>query len=181
MDNYIEITDDHKLKTSEIFKKLKEKVGVWSYWDNQELDKKFPAPKETTTRYFLKQVESENKGKSANEVDPDGTKGITLREYALMQILFFTETGGCLDVEGWTICSGSRLHSGRVALGYWNSGSRRVGFCWRSPFYQHSDGGARLAISPSNLNPFSLNSSDSTLKKAIEICKKAGLVVYEVK
>lgn len=55
-----EIKDSPKLKTSEIFQKLKEKVNVWSYWDDTELDKNFPPPKKETTRYFEKTVEPQN-------------------------------------------------------------------------------------------------------------------------
>jgi len=174
-EQYFEIKDSPKLKTSEIFKKLKEKVDAWSYWDDKELDKNFPPPKKETVRYFEKTVEPQNLGKSADQVDPDGSKGITIREYALMQLQYFEETGEHLDIKGWTICSGSHLPSGWVAIGGWYPGTRKVGFDWHYPDCEHPSGGARLAISPSTLTPSSLTAPSLTLLSQIYEDEETGM------
>lgn len=59
----IKIVDDNSIKTSELYKRIKDKFGAWSYWNEEGLDDNFPVPKETTTRYFTEQAESSD-GKS---------------------------------------------------------------------------------------------------------------------
>lgn len=152
MNNLFKITDGPGKKTSEILKEMGSKFDVWVY-DEKNVDKNFPEPKEETTRYFKKNVEpdTETLDKSADQIDPDGMKGCTLREYALMHLKYFEETGEYLDKEGWTVCSGSRLPGGRVALGRWYPGHSKVYFFWRYSGYSYPYMGARLAI-PQNLD-----------------------------
>lgn len=147
-EKYFVITDDAKTPTSELLKRCKEKFDCWSYWNDKELDENFPVPKKPMTRYFKKTEEPdpETLGKSADEIDPDGTKGCTLREYMLMQLAYFEETGKHLDEKGWTLCTSSRLRSGGVADGGWSPSYRRVSFFWYNRDYSDPDMGARLAI-----------------------------------
>ena len=115
-DNYFKITDDGKLTTSQLLDKCRKEFKVWSYYDNKELDKQFPAPKKPTTFYYKKVIEAdeENKNISANDFEKSGRKGITLRDRILMELAYFEETGQHLDIDNVTTCSGSRCAGGFV-------------------------------------------------------------------
>lgn len=69
--NHFKITDDGKKKTSELLDECRALFPVWSYYDNNRLDKDFPKPKKSTTRYFAKTVEADekHKNKSANDLE----------------------------------------------------------------------------------------------------------------
>lgn len=114
----ITITDHPDITTSGIMNLFRSKFKVWSYYDNERLDKDFPAPKEKTTRSFLKQQEpdTDTLGLSVKEFESrfDANCGITLRERLLLELAYFDETGDHLDVKGVTFCSGSRYSDGYV-------------------------------------------------------------------
>lgn len=122
---YFEITECPHLKTSDILNLLKSKFPVWSYYLDGQLDKDFPAPKETTVRYFKKSIEpdQETLGLSVREFENrfSSSTGITLRERLLMELSYFEETGNHLDIKGITFCSGSRYSGGRVPGVYFSS------------------------------------------------------------
>ena len=169
---HITITETTE-KTSEIINRMRAKFQVSSDYSDEQLDEQFPAPKEITTRHFLDSQEPDEKtlGKSANEADSE-RKGITLRERLLLELAYFEKYEKHLDVESWTICSGSRFADGsvpRVRLG-----GGRVCVDWDSPDRSGARGGLRSAIT---LNP----SSSLSLNEAIEICKSAGLKVVRTK
>ena len=111
------ITDKKGVKTSDIIKECRELFPIWVY-NEKNIDKEFPPIKKTTTRCFERVVEAdeENKNISANEADKKGIKGITLRERLLMELDYFKETGKHLDIDNFTICSGSRCSDGPVPL-----------------------------------------------------------------
>jgi len=148
---YFCIVDDGKKKTSELLNQLKSKMSVYSYWNDKELDKNFPKPKETTTRYFNKTVEvdTETLGKTFGELQKMG--GITFREYILMCI----QSDEKLDIIGGTVFSDS-LSDGEVARGYWLPGNVEVRFYWGLSGDSDPSWGARLAVSPSTLSTSSL-------------------------
>lgn len=152
--NYIKITDDHTIPTSELYKRIKDKFGAWSYWDEKELDKEFPMPKETTTRYFsdAQEADEEHKNKSANDLDKEGVNGITLRERLIFEIEYFDKYKQHPDIENTTLCSGSRYSGGDVPCVGWDIGSRGVGVCWDRLSDSDSALRTRAAVNPSNLN-----------------------------
>lgn len=152
------ITETNK-KTSEIMTEMRNLFKVWSYYDDAELDKQFPPPKEVTTREFLYSVEPdpETLGKSAKEADPQQT-GITLRERMFMEILYFQETGSHLDIKGWTICSGSRDSGGGVPGMYFRPACGEVCVYWYDVGRSRSTRGLRQAVSTSSLIPSTLAS-----------------------
>lgn len=125
---YFQITDDGKTLTSALLQKCKDKFPVWSYLDNDELDRQFPPPQEPTTRYFRKNIESDEefKNMSADDLEKSGHVGITLRERIIMERIYFDETGKHLDIENWTLCSGSRDSDGGVPGAYWGDDGFRV-------------------------------------------------------
>lgn len=168
MNNLFKIVNNPKVKTSELMQQLRDKFPVFSYWNDEELDKEFPAPKEETTRYFKKQVEPDILGKSAN--DMKDMQICTFRERLIMELEYFNETGEHLDIKGWTMTS-SHTSDGLVASAHWDDS-------WFSAFWfyadcRNDDAGGRSVVSlePSPLLP--------SLESAIKIVKEAGLVVYK--
>ena len=161
------ITDNPKIKTSELMDTLRKQVEVYSYWNNAELDKNFLPPKETTTRTFAATPEpdKETLGKSYDQLFP-AAQGMTFREYILAQMQYFKETGKYLDEKGWTVFSDERLPSGGVASGYWDPNGREIKFYWGNSDFVSPLLGARLAISPSSSNL--VPSAADTLEKRIE-------------
>ncbi len=168
-----------KEKTSEILDEMRLLFKVWSYKDDSELDKTFPAPKKLTTRHFQYSIEpdAETLGKSAQEGDPE-MKGITLRERLLMEIQYFKETGQHLDIKGVTLCSGSRCSGGSVPGVCWGAADAEVGVRACSVDGSSPAGGLRTAVSLSSTSPTSIT-LDSDLEQAIELVKKEGFVIYK--
>ena len=123
--NYITITDDGTLKTSELLENAKKLFDVYSFYSNEELDKFCPKPEKPTTRTFLKQVNPDEAtlGKSYNEAVNEHS--MNLRERILMEIAYFKETGKHLDEKGWTITS-PRDSDGYVPRVCWGFGGRGV-------------------------------------------------------
>lgn len=147
----IEITDDGKLKTSEIIKKMKEKFNVWCIWSDEQLDEQFPAPKNKITRKFLKSQEpdAETLGLSINQTLGKGItqeQSISLRERLLLEIAYFDETGEHLDLIGWTLCGGSRSAGGSVPSVDWNPYNQKVGVDWFEVDDSDSERGLRSCI-----------------------------------
>ncbi len=145
------ITETNK-KTSEIMAEMKSLFPVWSYYDDDELDRDFPPPKEITTREFPYSVEPAELNVSAKDGDPNMT-GITLRERMLMEIQYFKETGNHLDVVGWTICSGSRFSDGGVPCVDFHGAHDEVNVYWYGVDGSDPAGGLRQPVLPSNPFP----------------------------
>lgn len=137
------------LKTSEIMELMKKKFNVWSYYNNEQLDKDFPAPKEATERYFLDSVEpdSETLGLSTKEAEAKGfTNGITLRERMLLELEYFERTGNHLDIKGVTLCGGSRYSDGGVPRVDWYLDDQEVSVSWYGVDYSFATGGLRSCV-----------------------------------
>ena|SRR3990167_5478536 len=162
-----------KQKTSEILAEMKSLFPVWSYYDDERLDKDFPPPKEITTREFSYSIEPTELGKSAKEGDPNMT-GISLRERLLMEIIYYKETGKHLDIDGWTICSGSRSLDGCVPNVYFAPGHDKVNVDW-----YHVDGsGPKVGLRhclQNNSNSVELDNEKDKDKKGFSItCERCG-------
>lgn len=143
---YFQITDDGKTLTSEIVKRLREKFEVWVY-DEKTIDKHCPPPQEPTTRYFLRVVEADEANKNKSADDLDRTEHITLRERLLMELDYFNETGEHLDVQNWTLCSGSRRSDGSVPGVGWYPDDRRLDVHWAHRFDRRDYLLSRSAVS----------------------------------
>jgi hypothetical protein len=156
---YFVIEDKAGVKTSNIFKEMQKLFDVWSYYDDTRLDNDFPAPQKTTTRYFEKNIEADEefKNMSANDLERQGIKGITLRERLLMEIEYFKETGGHLDIDNITLCSGSRNSDGSVPGVGWYGDDRKVCVDWYGPSRSYLSLRARaaqfLTLDSSSFNP----------------------------
>lgn len=73
---------------------------------------------------------------SANDVAARSLKGITLLERYLLELKFFSETRGHLDLENVTLCTGSRDVDGNVLGAFWGGGALRLRL--RGPSYRYT-------------------------------------------
>ena len=152
------IKERPKQKTSELLEECKSLFPVWAWQDFKEFDKDFPSPKKATTRTFKPNIEADekHKNKSYDDLKKEGVEGITLREYLIMFMQYFRETGQMLDKDNWTLCSGSLYRDGRVPDGLSDDDKLRVNW------YRHVSASsylrAREVVSkPSSLNLVDLN------------------------
>lgn len=167
----ITITETTK-KTSELMDDLRKSFKMFSYWDNRELDREFPIPKELTSRSFNMETESSvMKGSSWNDMENIRKSMMTLREYILFFQAYFKETGNYPDIDGWTLFK-DRLSDGDVARGGWLPALREVGFYWCYPAYRDSRGGARVAISLDSSAPLVPFVSDNNITDRVERIEK---------
>jgi len=103
---------------------------------------------------FKRTVEADevNKNLSANELSKRSHKGITLLERLLLELGYFLAAGGHLDINNWTLCSGSRYSGGHVPSVRWDSDYRRVRVYWYSPGladgYLRSRSAVSLSVNP---------------------------------
>ena len=147
-DNLRTIVDDGKQKTSEIIAEMRKLFKVWIY-DEKNVDKEFPAPEYPTSRKFrnIQEADPDMANKSANDLEKESIKGITLRERLLFELAYFKETDEHLDVENLTLCSGSRYSDGRVPGVRWDARDGRVGVGWYDADYRYSYMRGRVAVS----------------------------------
>lgn len=160
------VTDDPKLKTSDIIKQMREKFGVWVYRE-EYLDDDFPPPTKKTTRTFQPNIEAdpENANKSADDLE--GQPGITLRERLIMELNYFNDTGKHLDEDNVTLCTGSRRLGGDVPGVDWDRDYREVYVDVYNPGNASPYLRARLAV-PSSLNTSTLKSRVAKLEEIIK-------------
>lgn len=165
------IKDDNTIKTSELLQKIRDKMSVYSYLSDEELDKQVPPPKETTKRYFLEQQypDTETLGMSYNDFTAKNLPVITIREYMILFLAYYEKTGKLLDKKGWTRTS-TLDAGGDVVCGH--SYDDRFGLSWDDRDESGSGGGPRSAMLPST--PTSLS-----LEQHIEAVKQAGYEVYK--
>ncbi|HEY4832767.1 MAG TPA: hypothetical protein VIH61_09450 [Waddliaceae bacterium] len=171
----IQITDNHKIKTSVLMDNLRKKFTVYSYWNNKELDNNFPQLEETTTREFIVEQESSTmKGSSWNDMADIRDDMMTFREYILFFEAYHKETGEYPDDKGWTLFKDS-LPDGYVAYGRWYPGDRGVRFSWNGPGYRDSNCGARVCLQSNGAhNRIITNEKDNRKQEVCVICKQCG-------
>ncbi len=84
---------------------------------------------------------------SADQLAEYKNLGITLLERLIYELLYFSETGGHLDITNWTICSGSRYSDGNVPYVNWDGKSREFFVAWCRADVRSEYGRARGVIS----------------------------------
>ncbi|HUD03940.1 MAG TPA: hypothetical protein VMR73_00410 [Candidatus Paceibacterota bacterium] len=106
----------------------KKRFKCWKY-TNSDLESVLSESERGETKaisitWFRDRVEAdkEMKNLSANDLEGKSVKGITLLQRILLEVKYFTETGKHLDLEDWTLCSGSRFADGRVPGASWFDG-----------------------------------------------------------
>ena len=146
---YFEVTDDGVTKTSELIEQFKKEMNIWITDEIDDIDNQFPIPELKTVRYFDREVESRELGKSVKEADPDNM-GITFREYLILQLQYFKEEKKHLDIENWTWCSGSKFKNNkyssiRFVYANWLPGYGRIIVYANDPGYSFPYLGCRLS------------------------------------
>ena len=122
-DGVITIVDDCR-KTSELMDECRSLFPTWSYWNNEELDDNFPAPKKPTSRKFAYTQEPDEKyrGWSADKLKKKGIECMTFRERIIFELEYFKREGKHLDIKYITLCAGSRFSDGSVPYSYLYNG-----------------------------------------------------------
>lgn len=172
----MKIKDNHKIKTSKMMDEFKKKFSTNVYWNNEELDKNFPAPKESTEREFKDEKEPEMLGKSYNQIYEEvGDRMMTFREYLIAFEQYYDKTGNYLDNKNITIFRDKLPGDEGVARGCWDVGGAQAEFYWLYRYNCIPRIGARVEISlnPSSSIPLTLSMSDlCILKSAKDIINK---------
>ncbi len=76
------------------------------------------------------EADEENKNLSANRLKGQNHQCITLLERMLYELKYWDETGQHLDIQNWTLCTGSRFSDGGVPVAGWSDGKFRIGWCY---------------------------------------------------
>lgn len=114
-----------------LFQKCREKFGVWK-WTEDNLDKIVISDRTSKDGHYAIWVranieaDEEFKNLSANQLKKQSHKGITLEERLVLELFYFWKTKKHLDIQNWTLCSGSRCADGRVPNVHWDGDKMRV-------------------------------------------------------
>jgi hypothetical protein len=113
-----------------LFNECKKLFPIWIY-DEEELDKIKSDRSGDYTVYFRDRIEADKelKDMSADDLKEKGIVGITLEERLAMEIDYFKRTGKHLDIDNWTLCSGSRGSDGHVPGVDFIGGEVNVDWC----------------------------------------------------
>ncbi len=130
------ILPKHKLITPQyLYDCCREKFGCWKWYDDS-LDnvvrKNDRDPRAGAyVAWFRDRVEADEelKNLSALNIEEKKIPGITLLEREVMEYDHFNRTGGHLDINNITLCTGSRYGDGHVPLVDWRGGEMDVYGC----------------------------------------------------
>jgi hypothetical protein len=118
------------------YDRCKKLFGVWKYTD-KDLDSAIPTndrdPKNGTYAIWVRdtvEADEQFKNKSANDLKSEQHVGITVLERLIYELKYFKETGKHLDIDNWTLCSGSRNAGGGVPCVRWRRGDSTVRVDW---------------------------------------------------
>lgn len=100
------------------------------------------------------EADQENMGLSANKLNSIRHKGITLLERLLLGLFYFLQTRKKqhLDVQVWTLCSGSRCSNGEVPHVHWLLGIQSIGIDWCAPNYCSNGLRSRSVVSSASVS-----------------------------
>ena len=121
-----------------LYDKCAEFFPCWK-WADEDLDRVVQSERTakdgTYAVWFREGVEADKdlKNLSANDLEKKLIPGITLEERLLMELKYFKETGGHLNIESITLCSGSRYSGGRVPGVRWSPVRRELHVYWCLP------------------------------------------------
>jgi len=117
------------LTAQKLFDKCKELFHVWK-WTDKSLDDVIDQTKSVRTSvngcyaiWLRDRVEADEelKNRSANDLEQSNVQSITLEERLLLELFYFWKTKRHLDIQNWTLCSGSRALDGDVPGVGWRS------------------------------------------------------------
>ena len=116
-----------------LFQKCREKFGAWK-WTEDNLDEIVISDRISKDGHYAVWVKSnveadeELKNISANQLKEQGHIGITLEERLALELFYFWKTKKHLDIQNWTLCSGSRFVDGDVPSVHWRGGKVLIGW-----------------------------------------------------
>ena len=114
------------------------------------------------------EADEDLKNMSADNLKEKGIVGITLPERIKFELDYFKKTGKHLNIQSWTLCSGSRCSDGDVPGVGWSDCKMRVS--WHSPDGAYGNLRSRQAVSkPCNLN---LEYSDTSILGRLDTLEK---------
>lgn len=79
------------------------------------------------------EADEELKNLSANQLRERDVAGITLEERLVYEIKYFKETERHMDIDNWTLCTGSRYDGGGVPLVSWGESGGGLLVYWCDP------------------------------------------------
>ncbi|MEX2012690.1 MAG: hypothetical protein WD970_03020 [Patescibacteria group bacterium] len=130
---------DERISTQAAYEACQKQFNCWKYTD-RSLDDAVPVndrdqSKGTYAIWLRDTVEADevHRNKSANDLKAANISGITLRERLILELWYFWKTQKHLDVQNWTLCSGSRYDDGDVPSVGWGSDGSRVDVIWFRP------------------------------------------------
>ncbi len=132
-----------------LFEKCQELFSSWK-WTEKNLDEIIASARTAQNGAYAVWVrdrveaDEENKNLSADDLSVKGEAEETLEERILHELKYFRETGKHLDVQNWTLCSGSLYSGGLVPCTNWSSDWFKV--VWFHPDFCNGDLRARSAV-----------------------------------
>lgn len=141
------------LAIQQVLKVIKKKMKVYLYKDG--LSDKDIASNDRDAKnghYVVRfgkvsEADEETKNLSANDLAKQKITGCTLLEGLVMTLVYFEETGEQLDINNFTLCSGSRYADSGVPYVGWSSDGSALRVYWSSTDYSNSVLRARLVVS----------------------------------
>lgn len=120
------------LTLNEVYDVLARHFPCWRY-ATEDLDESVPKndrdPKDGSYAILTRdrrEADEELKSLSVDQLSKRGVLGITLLERLLYELKHWTETANHLDVQNWTLCTGSRDFAGGVPYVRWSRGALEV-------------------------------------------------------
>lgn len=124
------------LTINQVIEACRKHFNVWTY--TEDLDKAVIKNDRSSAEasYAIRirdrvEADEELKNMSANQLAQENIKGNTLLERLVFELVYFVETGNHLDIDNYTLCSGSRYSGGCVPCVGWGGGG--LGVYWYGP------------------------------------------------
>jgi len=142
------------LSTEQVLSEGKKQFPVWKYTEKPldnvlNLDFGRDAKKESYIVRVKKNWEADEnlKSISANQIEKRKIDTITLKEYILLHRFVYWKHKKHLDIENWTLCSGSRFLDGDIPYARWYPGHGKFRVDWDLPDGADADLRAREVVS----------------------------------
>lgn len=138
------------LGTELLFQTAKKRFDCWK-WTEESLDEAvLTNERDPNTIYAIwvkdnVEADEENRNLSANDIKAKELTTETLAERITHEMIYFDETGNHLDIQNFTLCSGSRRSDGGGPGAGWYGGEFSVR--WYYSDSSHSDLRGRAVVS----------------------------------
>ncbi len=124
------------LSIQQAFDQCRNQFGCWEY-TGKSLDQAVPTndrdPKNGVYAIWVRdrvEADEEHKNRSARQLVEAKVLGITLLERIIYELKYWKETRKHLDIQNYTLCSGSRYSDGSVPSVYWNGSYGKLSVDW---------------------------------------------------